>query len=435
MTPDDKYFESSEFKSKLEYYEQCIEAGRSPFMDPDDLTDIADYYNYTWEPEKADEAIELAMELHPGATMPLVFKVRESMMFGQYKEAEEYISQIENKDDPEVCYVKAELLIAQGKLDEADIFLEQNYQRQDIDSQQDFIIDAAMIWDDFQHYDRAISWTMRLDPRHLDVEALELIARIHFGLKHYDESIKIYESIIDKKPFSMQTWYALASAQLMNDNLEDAEKSIDFALAIKPDNQESMLLKGNILSRMEKFDKAIDTYERYQKIAPNDMMTYINLATCYYATDNINKAREMALKALKAIDYHDKDVALQACEQLVLLDLEQNNVEEANKWVEMAEQISEYAEEPLMLKAHILLYQRRLQEALNMFQDAIELSPNKRDVIMRMLASLFDNGYRKLGIIATRYYCNMDNVTEEDLENMTPEELIAYIKQNLETKW
>lgn len=435
MTSDEKYFESTEFKSKLEYYEQCMEEGHSPFMDPDDLTDVADYYNYTWEPDKAQEAIDLALELHPGATMPLAFKVRECMMYGQFDEAEEYLKRIINKDDPEACYAKAELLIAQGKLDEADSFLEKQYKKQDIDSQQDFIIDAATIWEDFQYNDRALKWILRAVPQQLDNEALELIARIHFGLKHYDDSIKIYEQIIDNKPFSQQSWYALASAQLISDKIEDAEKSINFALAIKPDDIECLQLKGNILMRQEKFDKALETYIRCQKLMPSDMMNYINLATCYYATNNSKMAKKMSLKALKSIDNNDNGVALQACEQLVLLELEQNNVKAANKWVKMAEQISEDPAEPLMLKAHVMLFQKRLRESMQMFQDAVELSSNKREVIIRMLASLLDNGYRKLAMIAIRYYCNMDGVTDKELEEMRPEELILYLKQNLEKKW
>lgn len=46
MQIDDEYFDSKEFKEVLNSYEESIESGDTPFMDVDDLVDIADYYNY-----------------------------------------------------------------------------------------------------------------------------------------------------------------------------------------------------------------------------------------------------------------------------------------------------------------------------------------------------------------------------------------------------
>ena len=58
MPIDEEYFNSEEFQELLDSYEKAIEQGAAPFMDVDDLVDIADYYAWQDEVEKADETIE-----------------------------------------------------------------------------------------------------------------------------------------------------------------------------------------------------------------------------------------------------------------------------------------------------------------------------------------------------------------------------------------
>ena len=53
MKVGDDYFDSADFQRLLSTYEKSINAGEPVFMDADELTDIADYYQYT---ERLDEA-------------------------------------------------------------------------------------------------------------------------------------------------------------------------------------------------------------------------------------------------------------------------------------------------------------------------------------------------------------------------------------------
>ena len=80
MQYNEDYFNSEDFKELLDSYETALQAGEQPFMDADDLVDLADYYNYNGEGDKAAEAIERALDLYPDATLPNVFKAREALM-------------------------------------------------------------------------------------------------------------------------------------------------------------------------------------------------------------------------------------------------------------------------------------------------------------------------------------------------------------------
>ncbi len=62
MQYNEEYFNSEDFKELLDSYETALLAGEQPFMDADDLVDLADYYNYNGEGDKAAEAIDRALD-------------------------------------------------------------------------------------------------------------------------------------------------------------------------------------------------------------------------------------------------------------------------------------------------------------------------------------------------------------------------------------
>ena len=79
MNIDEDYFKSEEFQDILEHYEASINAGSTPFMDADDLVDIADYYSWKEDDDRAEEAIRCALELYPSSTLPNVFMARRAL--------------------------------------------------------------------------------------------------------------------------------------------------------------------------------------------------------------------------------------------------------------------------------------------------------------------------------------------------------------------
>ena len=82
MKVGDEYFDSAEFKDLLNAYETSVNAGEPVFMDADELTDIADYYQYTEHMDEAEKAISLAMSLAPGAVAPLTYRIHEALYNG-----------------------------------------------------------------------------------------------------------------------------------------------------------------------------------------------------------------------------------------------------------------------------------------------------------------------------------------------------------------
>ena len=68
---EDDYFQSEEFLDILGRYEQAASTGHTPYMDSDELVDVADYYMSQGKHKEAIKATELALELHPDAQDPV----------------------------------------------------------------------------------------------------------------------------------------------------------------------------------------------------------------------------------------------------------------------------------------------------------------------------------------------------------------------------
>ena len=72
MQPEEEdYFQSEDFLDILKRYTDAMDSGDTPYMDSDELIDVADYYMSKGKYQQAINATELALELHPSAEDPL----------------------------------------------------------------------------------------------------------------------------------------------------------------------------------------------------------------------------------------------------------------------------------------------------------------------------------------------------------------------------
>ena len=76
MEKKENYFNSPEFQETLRRYEASLLQGRSEYFGSDELSDISEYYYDCGKKKEAVDVLDYAIQLHPGAAMPLVFKGR-----------------------------------------------------------------------------------------------------------------------------------------------------------------------------------------------------------------------------------------------------------------------------------------------------------------------------------------------------------------------
>ena len=150
------YFEDPEFKEILAKYEGMVESHTPTYFDAEELTDIAEYYTSINEEEKADGAIQLALELHPTNTDALIFKSRSLAIKGNINEAYQISNLIEDTSDREVKFLKADLLIEEKRFEEADNVLEELAESEE--KSFEVLLDIVMTYMDTNNKTYAKKW-------------------------------------------------------------------------------------------------------------------------------------------------------------------------------------------------------------------------------------------------------------------------------------
>lgn len=391
LSDDLAYFDSEEFRTILNQYEESVESEHPVYIDADDLADIADYYQYNGFPEKAKMAVNLALEYNPEAVGPLLFKAREAIMANDFDTAEEYAEKIEAVDTAEAIYLKGEIMISQGKAEEADQYFIEQMKDVMQDELMDYVYDVANIFSDYNLHDKAFQWMARSQGDDSD-SFKELMAHTLFGLGKYKDSERIFNELIDHDPYSIRYWNALASAQFMREDYSAAITSSEYAIAIDPKDPESLLSKANCLYNLQNYEEALDYFQRYSEQADEDEFGYLYQGTCLI---NLGRYQEAVSILKKALDTAppDSQYLPEIYQELAFGYSELGETEDALHYLNQTQSLDCDHANMEIIKGHILLAGKQPEEAATAFQVALKLSDNSPRTMLRIIVSLYDNQY------------------------------------------
>lgn len=393
MKSDDEYFKDEEFIELLNQYEQSVSSGQPVFIDADDLADIADYYNQNDRYDDAQQAMELVLELQPDSIVALNYQIHNSILSEDFKAAEDFLSQMVDQDSPEYIYCRAEIWIAQGQIKQADNYLRECFRDIPIEEYQDFVLDVANLYTDYNYHEKAMEWMMRA--KHENTEDFkELMARTLFGLGKYDDSERIYNELIDDNPFQKRYWNALSNTQFMKEDYGASVTSSEYAIAIDPDDPESLLSKANGLFRLENYEEALVFFKRYAEHEPDDEFGLLHQGSCLLNMGNYAEATEM-LKRAKEAAPEDSPYLVDIYEELAFAYSEMKMLDTALFYIGQTDTLDCNHSDINVIKGHILLANGCPSEAEQVFRQALEQSDDSMTTLLRIIVSLFDNQYNE----------------------------------------
>ncbi len=412
MPIQDKFYESPEFKEKFQLYENAQASGTSVYLEPDDLTDIAEYYHILGNIDACKNTVDYAIKMFPGATMPLVFRSRVALLMEHdVARAEEYAEMIDDKADLEYLYLKAEIMIVDDRAEEAETFLRDAYEElEDDEDKADFLIDVANLYADYELMEYAQQW-LSLSEEYDSTDYKELQGRIAMGLGDYEESNRIYNELIDRNPYSFTYWNQLASSQLLHNEIMESIQSSEFALAINPDDEDATLNKANGLFNLGNFEEACKYYERFTKISPNSEVgemflgiSLINLNRTEEGVEHLKKAESLA----DAFSEYLHDIYVELAYSLTAL----GKHEDAMEYIEKISQLDDCDPyETDVLKGNVHLQKGETAEAMKCFQHAVTASNGSPRVILRIGICIYDNGYYSLAYDV--FHLLLDDASDE----------------------
>lgn len=262
---DNEYFKSKEFKETLKRYEE-MESGKNVFLDASDMADVAEYFNVIGQGGKSLMVADEAVERFPGAVKPLAFRARLALfLHDDIAEAKHYAAMIDDKTDLEYYYVEAEIMIAQDKTDEANDYLVSLIPVIDDDDLEDYFLDVALLFADYACLDIAGEWLDRSSYTD-DFDYLDVESRIAYSHRELGKCEKLYNRMLDEDAYNARLWYQLANTEYGLNKLPEALQSCDYALAIAPDDGETLLLRAIVLIELGNYAEAKATLDKTDRL-------------------------------------------------------------------------------------------------------------------------------------------------------------------------
>ena len=298
LDDDLKYFEEPEFKEILAKYERARSLGTSIYMDADELTDVAEYYAMVLhDKERSDEAVGLALQLHPDAVDPQIFRARQVMQGGDIDGARMICDAIDDQRHREVIFLRGELLLREGKNSEALQYLMQEGERI-LEERDYFLFDSANIFMDYQDSSSALQLAEELEsiaPQWF--KTWELMADVQLSLEHFDQALGYIEKMLDTDPFYVDGWNWRAEAYSGLNDMEKAIESTDFALAVAPTDERALQLKAWSLLQKGNLTEAHKLYEQLIEINPDNELHYLYDSYCMLDAGDIEAAYQLIQRA------------------------------------------------------------------------------------------------------------------------------------------
>ena len=391
MTEGDKeYFDNEEFKEILRQYEESVKSGGRIYMDADDLADIAAYYHFYNRDEEAEEAISLAMEYNPEALGPMLYKAKEALEAKDFETVESYATKIEALDSLEAIYLQAEVLIQKNNVDKADSILLE-YFKNEVPQEEyaDYIKDVVELYLEYSQFIKAFEWIARITGTESE-GFKELMARTLFGLGKYKDSEKLFNELLDKNPYSTNYWNALAGVQFMKEDYNAALTSSEYAIAIDPNDADGLMSKANTLYTIGNYDEAFEYFKKYSEKMPNDEFGYLHQALCLI---NMGKFEESIFQLKKAISVAPVDSVYlpDIYQEMAFAYNKTGNLEQSLWCIDMTDKLDCDHIHMLVMRGHILLSNKKDEDAQKEFNKALEASNNNPKIQLKIIISYHDN--------------------------------------------
>ncbi len=146
-----------------------------------------------------------------------------------------------------------------------------------------------------------------------EVKELFVDAQLKFVSDSYEESIELFQKVLDVDPKCAKAYQAIAVANVRLQRQDQAVDNIDKALECEPENPRLHYHKGAILFQIQKLDEAIESLSRAITLDPTYAPAYTLRSSVFEALGEEEAAGadlNYALNLRKAETRNDKIVDL-----------------------------------------------------------------------------------------------------------------------------
>lgn len=296
-----------ELEKLIAKYEAMKAEHKSLYFDSDQLTSIADWYAADRQFSSAQDAISYGLNLHPDSTELLVQQAYLFLDTNQPEKAKLVLHSISDTSAYCVKLLKAEILINEEKVEEADKLLAtlDDYVKQDIL----MLLEISYLYLELGYSERAIKWLEKgLDTFSEEEGFVAAIADCYSSVGESAKAAFFYNKALDKNPYSAVHWTGLAKCYFAEEQYDKALEAVDFALAANDTYGEAYVIKAHSLFHLGNREQAIKEYKNalsHKGLPPEFAYMFIGLANS--ENDDWEAATKYFSKSIEYIKINDKD--------------------------------------------------------------------------------------------------------------------------------
>lgn len=246
----------------VERFEKMVESQQYVYMDSDDYMYIAGHYVQIDDLDMMQEAIRVAMTMHPDS---LELRNHYLLLLLDYGLKEEALDFLDEYDVAEYNYeyflTKIEVFLSVDNYDEA-LSLTQTVLESPAPSTFDMYADLGNVYVLYNYPLEAISYLDKAyELKADDEEVLIDLSVAHDQLGDYAKSIEYINKLIDKNPYSLDAWINLARVYALNGEQGKALEALSFAETIDELPPTGLLLKADMLRILQCYDEALQVLD------------------------------------------------------------------------------------------------------------------------------------------------------------------------------
>lgn len=366
-----------ELSELIQKYEAAKAEDQQLYLDADQLADIADRYATEQNFAKAQEVISYGLHLHPGNTDLLIEQSYLYLDTRNLKKAKDVAECISEEYETEVKMLKAELLLNEGKLEEARQLLDALEDADDLSS----IMDIVYLYIDMGYPEEAKKWLDKGEEGYSHEEDyIGLVADYMLATHQIDEAIICFNKLIDKSPFDPGFWMGLAKCYFFKEDMDKCLEACDFALAADDKFGEAYAYKAHCFFYLNNPKSSIEYYQKameYKAFPPE--LAYMFMGMSYGNKEEWDKANDCYDKVIHIYEENNEADSILIMDTYLskagaLLKLER--YEEAHQVCEKAQIVNPNEALIYHTDGKIYLAERKKRMAAAAFKKALAVKPD-----------------------------------------------------------
>jgi len=362
-----------ELLAMIQRIEEMKEQGKILYLDAEQYEDIIEYYIYQKDYPKASEIVEMALQIHPDNTRLVATRVALFIDEEKLDEARETINTVLNENSFHIRLIHAELLVVEGKEEEAKAILD-SFEEDDIDEID--CLDIGILCNDVGFYVKALYWLekcLEFNPENED--ATLAICECYQNQAQYHKTIDLYNKLIDKDPYSSDYWSGLGKSYFYMGHFDKAIEACDFALVSDDKNGEAYTIKGHAYYQLENYQEAVNSYKEAWRLGSLEAeFAPMFIAFSYIGMEEWDNAYEYIKKAIARTDENSPvfpDLLINSARCQFNMD----KIDEAHRTLEFAQEL--FPENVLIYVYNGSYYLKEgdRENAIANFDKAVGISP------------------------------------------------------------